>query len=245
MFRLDGKVALVTGAGSGIGDAVTRTFIGAGAKVALVDLNLEAAQALAGELGDAAFAVQADAADEGQIADAFAKVKAHFGPVDILFANAGIDFTSPVEEMSVEQWDRMMHVNLRSVFLASKLAIPDMKAKGWGRIICTSSQLAHKGAPTMAHYCAAKAGVLGFVKSLAYEVARDGISVNALCPGPINTPLLRSIPQDWLEMKKGELPAGRFGEVGEVAPAVLLLASDEGSYFCGASMNMNGGDYML
>lgn len=245
MGRLDGRVALVTGAASGIGAAVCRLFVQEGARVALVDLNGPAAGALAAELGPAALAVAADAADPEQMAAAFARAKAAFGPVDILFANAGIDDTSPVEEMPLEQWDRMIRVNLRSVFIAAKLAIPDMKARRWGRIICTASQLAHKGGPTMAHYCAAKAGVLGFVKSLAYEVARDGITVNALCPGPIETPLLHAIPQDWLEMKKAELPAGRFGRVEEVAPAVLLLASEEGSYFVGASMNMNGGDYMI
>ena len=97
----------------------------------------------------------------------------------------------------------------------------------------------------MAHYCAAKAGVMGFSRSLAYEVAKEGITVNTINPGPINTPLLNGLPQDWLEMKKNELPIGRFGEVGEVAPAALLLASEEGSYFIGASLNMNGGDVMV
>lgn len=245
MGKLDGKVALVTGAASGIGEAVSRLFVAEGAKTGLVDLNGPAAQKLAAELGPNAVAVQADAADPDQVARAFAEVKAAFGPVDILFANAGIDFTSRVIDMSVEDWDRMIHINLRSVFLAAKQALPDMTARKWGRIICTASQLAHRGGPEMAHYCAAKAGVLGFVKSLAQEVARDGITVNALCPGPIDTPLLRSIPQEWLDQKRSEIPAGRFGRVEEVAPAVLLLASDEGSYFVGTSINMNGGDYMM
>lgn len=245
MGKLDGKVALITGGASGIGEGVARAFVAEGAKTAIVDLNGEAAQKLAAELGGNALAVTADAADEQQIAAAFAKTKAAFGPIDVLFANAGIDNTCLVEDMPVEQWDRMIHINLRSVFLASKLAIPDMKAKGWGRIICTASQLGHRGGPTMAHYCAAKAGVMGFVKSLAHEVAIHGIAVNGLCPGPINTPLLRGIPQDWLDMKTKELPIGRFGEVHEVVPAVVLLASDDGGYFIGASLNMNGGDYML
>ena len=120
-----------------------------------------------------------------------------------------------------------------------------MKAKRWGRIINLSSQLARKGAPTMVHNDAAKAGIMDFTRSLAHDVARDGIAGNCISPGPINTLLLLGLPQDWLENKKKELPIGRFGEVGEVAPAALPLASDVGSYFIGASMNMNGGDYMV
>ena len=108
-----------------------------------------------------------------------------------------------------------------------------------------SSQLAHKGGPTMAHYVAAKAGIMGFTRSLAYEVARDGITVNCLNPGPIDTPLLRALPPEWLDTKIKELPIGRFGRPEEVAPAALLLASEEGSYFVGASLNMNGGDVMV
>jgi 3-oxoacyl-[acyl-carrier protein] reductase len=147
--------------------------------------------------------------------------------------------------MSTEMFDRMIAVHLRGTFLCSREVLPAMRRKGWGRIINISSQLAHKGGPTMAHYCAAKAGIMGFTKSLAYEVARDGITVNSINPGPINTPLLEALPQSWLEMKKGELPIGRFGEVHEIAPAALLLASEEGSYFVGASINPNGGDYMI
>jgi 3-oxoacyl-[acyl-carrier protein] reductase len=113
----------------------------------------------------------------------------------------------------------MINIHLKGTFLCTREVLPAMKAKRWGRIINLSSQLAHKGAPTMVHYCAAKAGIMGFTRSLAYEVARDGITVNCLNPGPINTPLLLGLPQDWLENKKKELPIGRFGEVGEVAPA--------------------------
>ena len=147
--------------------------------------------------------------------------------------------------MPTEMWDRMIAVHLRGTFLCTREVLPSMKRKKWGRIINLSSQLAHKGAATMTHYVAAKAGIMGFTRALAYEVAQDGITVNCVNPGPINTPLLHAIPQEWRDQKIKELPIGRFGEVSEMAPVFLLLASEEGSYFVGASLNPNGGDYMI
>ena len=247
MGKLDGKVAMVTGGASGIGAAVSELFASEGAKVAVLDLNLERAAACAAKIGGAgkSTAVQADVADEAMVKAAFAKARQELGEIDILVNNAGIDTTCLLADMPTDMWDRMIDIHLKGTFLCTREVLPGMKAKRWGRIINLSSQLAHKGAPTMVHYCAAKAGIMGFTRSLAYEVARDGITVNCINPGPINTPLLLGLPQDWLENKRKELPIGRFGEVGEVAPAALLLASDEGSYFIGASMNMNGGDYMI
>lgn len=247
MGKLDGKVAMVTGGASGIGAAVSELFASEGAKVAVLDLNLERAAACAAKIGGPgkSTAVQADVADEAMVKAAFAKARQELGEIDILVNNAGIDTTCLLADMPTDMWDRMINIHLKGTFLCTREVLPGMKAKRWGRIINLSSQLAHKGAPTMVHYCAAKAGIMGFTRSLAYEVARDGITVNCINPGPINTPLLLGLPQDWLENKRKELPIGRFGEVGEVAPAALLLASDEGSYFIGASMNMNGGDYMI
>jgi 3-oxoacyl-[acyl-carrier protein] reductase len=247
MGKLDGKVAMITGGASGIGAAVSELFASEGAKVAILDLNLERAAACAAKIGGPgkSMAVQADVADEAMVKAAFAKVRQELGEIDILVNNAGIDTTCQLVDMPTDMWDRMINIHLKGTFLCTREVLPSMKAKRWGRIINLSSQLAHKGAPTMVHYCAAKAGIMGFTRSLAYEVARDGITVNCINPGPINTPLLLGLPQDWLENKRKELPIGRFGEVGEVAPAALLLASDEGSYFIGASMNMNGGDYMI
>lgn len=245
--KLDGRTAVVTGGASGIGAAISELFAREGAKVAVLDINLERAAAFASTIAapGRSIAVNADVSDEAMVKAAFAKVRQDLGEVDILVNNAGIDSTSELVDMTTEMWDRMIAIHLKGTFLCTREALPGMKAKRWGRIINLSSQLAHKGAPTMVHYCAAKAGIMGFTRSLAYEVAREGITVNCLNPGPINTPLLLGLPQAWLENKKKELPIGRFGEVGEVAPAALLLASDEGSYFIGASMNMNGGDYMV
>jgi 3-oxoacyl-[acyl-carrier protein] reductase len=247
MGKLDGRIAVVTGGASGIGAAISELFAREGARVAILDLNLERASAFAAKIGGAgkALAVEADVAKEPMVKAAFARVRQELGDPDILVNNAGIDTTCLLTDMPTEMWDRMIDIHLKGTFLCTREVLPAMKAKRWGRIINLSSQLAHKGAPTMVHYCAAKAGIMGFTRSLAYEVAREGITVNCLNPGPINTPLLLGLPQDWLENKKKELPIGRFGEVGEVAPAALLLASDEGSYFIGASMNMNGGDYMV
>jgi 3-oxoacyl-[acyl-carrier protein] reductase len=247
MGKLDGKTALVTGGASGIGAAIGELFAREGASVAILDIDSERATAQAKKIAPLgrATAVAADVSNETAVKTAVAKVYSDLGHIDILVNNAGIDTTCELADMPTEMWDRMIDIHLKGTFLCTREVLPAMKAKRWGRIINLSSQLAHKGAPTMVHYCAAKAGILGFTKSLAYEVARDGITVNCLNPGPINTPLLLGLPADWLANKKRELPIGRFGEVHEVAPAALLLASDEGSYFIGASMNMNGGDYMI
>lgn len=246
--RLTGKKALVTGGARGIGGAIATAFAREGADVAILDLKLEAAEARAAELaalGAKSFAVAADVSDEAMVEAAVKKVEAALGRIDILVNNAGIDTTSVVAEMSTAMWDQMMAVNLRSVFLCTRAVLKPMIARKSGRIINIASQLGHKGAPEMAHYVAAKSGVIGFTRSLAYEVARDGITVNAICPGPIETELFRALPEEWKKRKLGELPIGRFGQVDEIAPTAVLLASDEGTYYIGATMNVNGGDVMV
>ncbi len=248
MNRLSGRKALVTGAARGIGHAIAIAFAKEGADVAVLDLkreNAEATAAEARECGVTAIAVAADVGNEEQVKRAVAEATAALGRIDILVNNAGIDTTSTIVDMPTAMWDEMMIVNLRSVFLCSRAVLPAMIERKWGRIISVSSQLAHKGAAEMAHYAAAKAGVIGFTRSLAYEVTRDGITVNAICPGPVDTELFRNIPEAWRRRKLAELPIGRAGRVDEIAPVAVLLASDEGSYFVGASLNPNGGDYMI
>ncbi|ODT14063.1 MAG: 3-oxoacyl-ACP reductase [Kaistia sp. SCN 65-12] len=246
--RLAGKKALVTGAAGGIGAAIATAFAREGADVAVLDLKIAAARQIAAglePLGVKAVAVAADVSEDEQVAAAVAEAEARLGRIDILVNNAGIDTTSVVAEMSTGMWDQMMAVNLRSVFLCSRAVLKPMIARKYGRIINIASQLGHKGAPEMAHYAAAKAGVIGFKRSLAYEVARDGITVNAICPGPIETALFQALPEEWKKRKLGELPIGRAGKVEEVAPTAVLLASDEGAYYIGATMNPNGGDVMI
>jgi len=246
--RLQGKKALVTGGARGIGGAIATAFAREGADVAVLDLKLASAEAKTAELtpfGVKAFAVAGDVGDEASVNKAIAAATQALGQIDILVNNAGIDTTSVVAEMPTSMWDEMMVINLRGVFLCTRAVLKPMIARKFGRIINIASQLGHKGAPEMAHYAAAKAGVIGFTKSLAYEVARDGVTVNAICPGPIDTDLFRALPEDWRKRKLGELPIGRAGQVTEIAPTAVLLASEEGAYYIGATMNPNGGDIML
>jgi len=249
MGKLSGKTSVITGGCSGIGRAIAELYAREGAKVGIVDLDGGKAKQVAGELSSAhgvgTIGVAADVADEAQVKAAFRAMAAALGEVDILVNNAGIDNTAPVDGMSTQMWERMIAVHMTGTFFCTREVLPAMRRRKWGRIINLSSQLAHKGAATMAHYCAAKAGIMGFTKSLAYEVAQEGITANCINPGATQTPLLRSIPDDWLARKKAEIPMGRFGRVEEIAPAALLLASDEGAYFLGASLNINGGDYMI
>jgi len=248
MGKLENKTALVTGGARGIGRAIAFALAREGANVTVLDLRKPDAEKVAAELaalGVKSFAVAADVGNEEAVKSAFGEAVAALGAVDILVNNAGVDTTSKVANMSTQMWDDMMRINLRSIFLCSREVLPSMLERKHGRIINLSSQLAHKGAPLMAHYCAAKAAVIGFTRSLAYEVARDGVTVNAICPGPVDTELFRGLPEDWRKEKLGSLPIGRAANVDEIAPVAVLLASDEGSYFIGASLNPNGGDYMI
>ena len=247
MGKLSGKSAIVTGGASGMGRGVALAFAEEGANVAILDQNLSGAQTVAEEAAQhkvKTLGLSCDVGSEESIKKAFGE-STTLGSIDILVNNAGIDTTEMVEDMSTEMWDDMMRINLKSIFLCCREAIPSMKQNKWGRIINFSSQLAHKGAPLMAHYCASKAGVMGFTRSLAYELIEFGITVNCINPGPIETPLYMGIPEDWRRAKEESMPIRRPGRVEEVVPTVLLLASNVGSFYVGASMNMNGGDVMV
>ncbi|MFZ0215265.1 MAG: SDR family NAD(P)-dependent oxidoreductase [Candidatus Dormiibacterota bacterium] len=247
MGELEGQVAVVTGGGGGLGRAIALGFGATGADVGVLDLRAAAAEDTATEVrrgGRRSHAVAADVGDETQVAGAMAAVVAALGEVDVLVNCAGIDTAGEVATMPTAMWDDMLRTNLRGVFLCTRAVLPSMTRRGRGRIINISSQLAQKGAATMAHYSAAKAGVIGFTRSLAYEMAPHGVLVNAIAPGPIDTELWRAIPEAWRARKLAEVPLGRPATVEEIVPTAILLASQGGSYYQGATLNPNGGDVM-
>lgn len=248
MGLLEGRTALITGAARGIGYGIASSFVREGANVVVVDLDLTASEEAARSLANASIrtlGLAGDAGDEKQVQTVVAAAQNTFGRIDILVNNAGIDTVSELAQMSTQMWDDMMRVNVKSVFLCCRAVLPLMIENRYGRIINISSQLAHKGTPGMAHYCASKAAILGFTRALAHEVISSGVTVNAICPGPIDTEMFRSQPEQWRRQKLAELPIGRMGSINEVAPSAVLLASDAGSFYVGASLNPNGGDVMI
>ena len=246
MGKLDGRVAVVTGAATGLGRAIALLYAEEGADVGIVDRTGEGASSVARRIeaqGRRAAAARADVGDEAEVERAFARLREALGDPDILVNNAGIATVSRLEDMASALWDEMLRVNLRSVFLCTRAVLPAMRARRWGRIINISSQLAHKGGEGMAHYAAAKAGILGLTRSLAHEVTADNIAVNAICPGPLDTDM--KLPPEWAARKRAELLIGRSGRVEEIAPTALLLATEEAAFYVGATFNPNGGDIMV
>ena len=247
MGKLDRKVAVVTGGASGIGAGIARAFASEGARVVVVDLCAEddAAPVLSDLGTHSAGFIQTDVADEEAVAAMAATILGNEDAVDILVNCAGIFSQALVEEMTSADWDKVIAVNLRGTFLCTRAFLPRMLDRQWGRIINVASQLGQIGGVEVAHYAASKGGVIAFTKSVAREVAARGVLVNAIAPGPINTPLLARDTPEWRANKLAELPIQRFGEVTEVAPTAVLLASDEGSYYVGQTLSPNGGDTML
>jgi 3-oxoacyl-[acyl-carrier protein] reductase len=240
---LDGRTALVTGAASGIGRAIAAHYLAAGARVMLADRDPTVGD-VADELG-AAGGLVFDATDEYQVADAVKAAAGALDRIDILVTSHGILTQAPLADMSLKQWQETLDIDLTSVFLLIRAVLPAMLEHGAGRIVNVASQLGIKGGESLAHYAAAKAGVIAMTKSLALEVSSRGVLVNAIAPGPIETPLLAGIDDDWKKAKRTELPLGRFGTADEVAPTAVLLASDPGgNLFVGQVLGPNSGDVM-
>ena len=248
MGKLDGRVALVTGASRGIGAAIARAF---GREGAMVAVNYHRSEARAAEVvatieaaGSKAVAIRADVADASAVSGMVDRTVAAFGPVDVLVNNAGILSAAPLDQMSEDVWDEMIRTNLRSVFLCTRAVLPSMLARGRGKIISVTSQLGQKGMPNHAHYAAAKAGIIGFTRALAREVGPRGVHVNAIAPGPIETDLIGPISDEFRREKTVIFALRRFGLPEEVAPTAVFLASDDSSYYAGQTLCPNGGDVM-
>jgi NAD(P)-dependent dehydrogenase (short-subunit alcohol dehydrogenase family) len=243
--RLAGKVAVITGAGSGIGLATARRFAAEGAQVVCADIDLAAAEQIATEIDG--LAIRVDVTDEAGVQAMFAAAVERFGGLDIAFNNAGI---SPPDDDSIlttglDAWKRVQDVNLTSVYLCCKYAIPYLQSRGGGSIINTASFVAVMGAATsQISYTASKGGVLAMSRELGVQFAREGIRVNALCPGPVNTPLLQELfaaDPERAARRLVHIPLGRFAEPAEIAAAVTFLASDDASFITASSFLVDGG----
>jgi len=238
------RVAVGTGGTRGIGAAISRGLKAAGYHVAATYAgNEEAAKALHAETGIHVF--KWDVADFAACKEGIAKVEADLGPIDILVNNAGITRDTTLQRMTPEQWHQVIETNLTSLFNMSRNVIEGMRARNFGRIINISSINGQKGQFGQSNYAAAKAGIVGFTKSVAQENASKGITVNAIAPGYIGTEMVRAVPEDVLKSKiLPQIPVGRLGEPEEVARAVVFLASDEAGFITGATLSVNGGQYM-
>jgi 3-oxoacyl-[acyl-carrier protein] reductase len=240
--------AIVTGAGSGIGRATALRLARDGYALVCNDLSPDGAAAVAGEItsaGGRATAIAGDVSDEAAVALLIDGAHAAFGDVVLLVNNAGYAHQSRFVDLKTADFDRMFAVHVRGTFLCSRAVLPEMLARGAGVIVNIASQLGQIGGKDMAHYCGAKAAIIGMTKALAREVSRQGVRVNAVAPGPINTPLSRAISDEWRIAKTAELPLGRYGEAEEVASTIAFLASPESSLYVGQTLGPNSGDVML
>lgn len=246
MFDLTGKRALVTGATGGLGGEIARTLHARGAHVALSGTRANVLQALADELGENSFVVPCNLSD-GDAVDALpgAAAEAMGGPVDILVANAGITRDGLLMRMKQDDWDLVQKVNLESYFRLSKACLRGMMKARWGRIIGITSIVGVTGNPGQTNYAASKAGMIGFSKSLAQEVATRGVTVNCIAPGFISSPMTDELNEAQREMTLAKIPAGKLGTGSDIAAAALYLASDEAGYVTGQTLHVNGGMAMI
>jgi NAD(P)-dependent dehydrogenase (short-subunit alcohol dehydrogenase family) len=239
--RFEGKVALVTGGGNGIGEAICRRLACEGATVAVLDLD-ESADAVSSALGAPAVALRADVGDATQVATAFASLHERFGRVDVVANNAAISGdATPLHELSEETWDKVMAVNLRGAFLVLRAALRTMLAQGGGAVVNTASMASLRARPGAGAYASSKGGLLMMTRQAGAEYAAKGIRVNAVCPGAIHTRLMDRLTPEVQQGLVTQIPMGRVGTTDEVASAVAFLASDDASFITGEYLVIDGG----
>ena len=243
ILSLTGRTAIVTGAGRGIGGAIADALEARGANVVVNDIDERLAAAKAESLGEGAIAAPGDASSAADVARVVAQAMSAFGRVDILVNNAGMDRAVSILDLEEDEWDRFMAVNLKSAFLFSKAVLPGMIERGHGRIVCMSSIVAHQGAMNGGIHCAAtKAGMLGFARTLARQMAKTGVTVNAIAPGVVDTDLIRThMKPEMREKVMQAIPLGRLADPAEIGRVVAFLVSDDASYITGATLDVNGG----
>jgi NAD(P)-dependent dehydrogenase (short-subunit alcohol dehydrogenase family) len=246
-FRLDGRVALITGGARGLGRVIADALASAGADVAVTSRQAEsaarAAEVIAGTSGRKAVGIAADVTDGASIDAAIAAVLEKLGRIDILVNNAGVNIRGPIETLTVDDWDAVVDTNLKGPWLCCRAMGPILKKQKWGRVINVSSMLGEISMPGRSPYASSKGGVTLLTKTLALEWSKDGVNVNALCPGPfmtdINTPLLND-PEARAQMESN-VPLGRWGDPNELGPAAVFLASEASSFMTGATLFIDGG----
>jgi 3-oxoacyl-[acyl-carrier protein] reductase len=245
MFELKGKKALVTGATGGLGAEIAKALAAQGATVVISGTRKERLEALAKEIGEAAIVIPANLSDMADVERLAAEAIEKLGGIDILVNNAGVNRDTLLMRMSDDDWDAVMNVNLKAAFKLSKAVMRPMMKARHGRIINITSIVGVTGNPGQANYAASKAGIIGFSKSMAQEVASRGITVNCLAPGFIESPMTDALPDSQKEKLLGAIPQGKMGLAVDIAAGVVFLASDEAGYITGQTLHINGGMVMI
>ncbi len=243
-MSLSGKTALVTGSSSGIGRGIAVAFAQQGANVVITGRNEERIAQVVQEVessGNKTLGLKADVSRFAEVKTMVEQARSELGGIDILVNNAGVFSTQTLHDMTEQEWDDMIAVDLKSVFNCTRAVINDMRTNGWGRVMCITGLVGNTGYANTTHVAAAKAGVHGFVRALAREVIASGITVNAITPGLIDTPILAGISEAQMAVFTKEIPAGRIGTVEEIAAATSYLASEAAAYTTGQILNISGG----